>query len=106
MCDYPEIQNRINVKSARKQYQCDECYKPIEIGQPYERYDALYDGSWQHYKFCAACQEAYKALWNMEEHLCVPIGEVWNTLCDYGVVIPYWSYNYHREASGVLRVKS
>ncbi len=98
MCDYPAISETINVKAARKRYKCSECYKPIEVGQSYQRYDALFDGAWGHSKFCAACQEAWAALWRIDDHICdVPIGEVWNVLSDYGVVVPYWQYDHHRD---------
>ena len=98
MCDYPAIHETKIIKAARKRHQCSECRKPIEVGESYQQYDSLYDGAWGHSKFCVACQEAWKALWRMGEHICdVPVGEVWNALSDFGIAIPYWSYDHYRE---------
>lgn len=36
--------SRTNVKRAQKQYTCDTCGKPIEIGKPYYREAAMEDG--------------------------------------------------------------
>jgi hypothetical protein len=101
MCDYPAIHETKDIKAARKQHRCSECFKPIEKGQPYQQYDALYNGAWGHSKFCTACQEAWKAIWSIDDHLCVQIGEAWNTLCDYGIAVPYWNYDHYRERAAI-----
>ena len=97
-CDLPAISDTTNIKAARKPHCCSECYKPIEVGQPYQRYDALFDGSWGHSKFCLACQEAWKTAWAMMDCACdTPIGDLWNALDDYGLATPYWRYEHYRE---------
>lgn len=51
-----DVWESINRK-ARKQYRCCECGKTIEVGDTYELYSILYDGSWSKYKTCLVCAE-------------------------------------------------
>ena len=97
-CDMPAIQNRTDIKAARKPRRCSECRVMIEVGQPYQRYDALWDGAWGHYAFCPGCQAAWQAAWTLMDCYCeASVGEVWSALDAEGIAVPYWLYEHYRQ---------
>lgn len=56
-CDYesPLYYSARNVTSARRQYKCDECSKPIYIGSTYERTEANWGDGHETFRTCAYC---------------------------------------------------
>jgi hypothetical protein len=57
----PAIGETSDVKVARKPHPCSECGSRIDVGQPYQRYDSLFDGRWNRDRFSVACQAAWIA---------------------------------------------
>ena len=97
-CEMPAISETTDVRAARKPHQCSECGIQIDVGQPYQRYDSLFDGRRSHYRFCVACQAAWNAVWALAECPCeLSVGEVWNGLDDEGIATPFWRYDHYRE---------
>ena len=59
-CDYdypPEWWKTTYVKAARKQYRCDECFGPINIGESYKRSVGVFEGEFMSFQECALCGE-------------------------------------------------
>jgi hypothetical protein len=97
-CDYPAISETANIKAARRPHTCSECGLKIEVGQPYQRYDSLFDGCWNHDRFCQHCQSAWETAWVVMDCACnIPVGEVWSGLYESGVAVPFWMYDRCRE---------
>lgn len=53
---------------ARKRHSCTACSEPIERGQRYVRFKALFDKRWDLVRRCARCELIYR-------HLCSLLGE-------------------------------
>lgn len=56
-CDYdpPEFHSSRIVKAARREHKCEECCKPIKIGERYEYVFGMWDGYLSEFKTCARC---------------------------------------------------
>ena len=69
MCDdalMPAVYESRTVVAA-KEHRCYECGSVIAKGEKYEYAKGLYDGDWQDYHTCLACEEC-KALTDEECH--------------------------------------
>lgn len=57
-CDYDPfaVLKRVDVRSARKAHRCDECGRPIEVGEPYEYVFGTWDGGTAWYHTCPECR--------------------------------------------------
>lgn len=55
-----------DIKSARKEHECDQCYTKIEIGESYSRYTWVYDRI-GHTKTCECCIAFAKAFPKLAE---------------------------------------
>lgn len=47
---------------AKKQHQCEECFRKIEIGQAYQNTAGKYDGDFYVYKICLDCMNIQQGL--------------------------------------------
>ena len=55
-CDYDPAEVYVaTTPKARKSYRCDECGKPIQIGDKYERAFGVWEGSASTYFTCERC---------------------------------------------------
>jgi hypothetical protein len=63
-CDAPSVYLP-QIRKARKEHKCCECFRQIEIGEQYEQVTGNWDGSWGSFKTCLHCLEARK--WLMKQ---------------------------------------
>lgn len=55
-CDYdPPSVFRASMVRARRQYRCEECAKPISVGERYEYAWGVWDNNPMHFRTCADC---------------------------------------------------
>ncbi len=55
-CDYdPADFYKSQMRQARKEHKCDECFKPIRIGEKYEYVSAKWEHGFDVYKTCYRC---------------------------------------------------
>lgn len=61
-CDYeePSIFRR-EMRRARKEHRCCECFRVILPGEEYEHDSGLWDGRWDRYKTCLGCSRIREA---------------------------------------------
>lgn len=62
-CDaeLPEFYRK-SVRKARKEHRCDECKKPIRVGESYEHVSGKWDGRIGTYKTCPRCLTLFEFL--------------------------------------------
>lgn len=87
VCDYdgPELFTRIERK-ARKIHKCYECRKEIKPGDEYSCHKGLWDGQWDEFKICEACQDLSDSM--QEAGFCTGYG---NLLSDHAEYIAYYA---------------
>lgn len=51
---------------ARKNHECDQCYRVIQPGETYTRGSGMYEGSWFTWRECAHCHQLLQ-IWNIYE---------------------------------------
>lgn len=73
-CESPEIYTEQWPK-ARKEHQCDECYKPIKKGSAYYKFSGKWDGEFSEYKRHERCHRICRALENKSD-CCMAFGEM------------------------------
>src|SRR5277367_3969530 len=77
--EYPEF-SQITMPKARKQHICEECARPIAIGQRYQKCVCKFDGELFDNKTCLQCAEIRSAFscdgWPM-------FGELWNEMREF-----------------------
>ena len=56
-CEFEKIEDR----KAKKQHQCCECGRIIEIGEQYENFSGKWDGDFGYYKTCSDCLSICKS---------------------------------------------
>lgn len=44
-----------STRKARKEHECCECHKFIIVGDTYEECKGLWEGRWETYRWCSAC---------------------------------------------------
>jgi len=80
---------------ARRLWACVECAASIEPGEPYVRYKSLYEGRWDRYPTCRACDDG--PIWWLREHC--------NGWCPRGVeqdLRDHWDDGYPLPGEGRL----
>jgi hypothetical protein len=77
MCAFWEAK----IKRARKVHTCEECRKPINIGDRYESLAYVFDGSFNHEKKCLICAEIRDAFLESGSAYCP--GYMWTDIRDY-----------------------
>lgn len=60
--EYAEFYNVRNVKRARVPHRCEECFRTIEVGEPYEVAFMVYDNKGQQFATCQHCAAARRWL--------------------------------------------
>lgn len=69
----------VNMRVARKQYQCIECRAMIQPGDRHEHTSGYFDGHWFSFRTCASCVRIGKDLF---AHCNWQAGEMWSTIHD------------------------
>lgn len=92
MCEQPDLVGT-TWRTARKQHTCSECDAPIVKGERYEEYASLYEGSWDHHKFCVSCEAWWTEFWRWQrragEDFCVEVGQLAGILGEVQETIEY-----------------
>ncbi len=60
-------------RRARKEHRCDECYRPIAVGDRYQRVSGKWDGTIESFAICIPCQQ-YRAAFHVVEGCSPPLG--------------------------------
>jgi hypothetical protein len=53
--DPPTLYRSHDVQHSRKARKCEECNRPISVGEPYRSASMLYDGAWSTFDTCLHC---------------------------------------------------
>lgn len=108
MCFYIDDPSTIwdaHIVRARKLHYCDECYaETIQPGQLYERVGSLFDGRWDTVRTCSECLSLREAVIAHEiaegcarSEATPPVGELWASASDVGVVVERQHWDDMRE---------
>lgn len=73
-CESPEVYTEQWPK-ARKEYRCDECFKPIKKGATYYKFSGKWDGEFRDYKRHERCHRICQAL-EKGSDCCMPFGSM------------------------------
>lgn len=93
--DRPDIYQS-EIRTARKEWQCDECGRKIKPGEPYHKASMLYERHWSDWRICRHCRVA--AAWLIEN--C-------GGFLHAGVLEDLYEHasEYPSIAAGILRIK-
>jgi hypothetical protein len=77
--DYGESASFSNMEypKARKVHTCEECYRDIAIGQTYEKYSGVWDGSFSNHKTCMDCVNIRRGM-SCNNSVC--FGQLWEEI--------------------------
>ena len=67
---------------ARKEHQCYECREKILPGETYRNVAGIWNGEFEHYKFCNGC-EALRGILRSELNVECAFGELFETLNEF-----------------------
>jgi hypothetical protein len=89
MSDYPEFSRESYIKKSRATHKCCECYRKIEVGEPYSRLTGKWGFTISSYATCNECGDLYRYLY-LEYNYQRSMQEMFSTIED----VDYWrSYN-------------
>lgn len=78
MCDCgdpPTLFESVTIK-ARTKHACGECGREINRGELYRRESGLWDGQWDHHKFCTDCTAVMEREFKADPCFCFIYGEL------------------------------
>lgn len=73
-CEVPEIYTETWPR-ARKEYQCEECFRPIRKGATYFKFEGKYYSGFESYRRHERCHRICQAL-EKGADCCMPFGEM------------------------------
>lgn len=83
-CDFdrPKVAHE-TVRTARKEYRCDECGRAIAKGELYENHRLLHEDSWSTYRWCLHCAVAQGIAADLADCHCWLYTQVWEDLREH-----------------------